>query len=67
MTTFTGFPSYWNVVAFYLLALGTPPGVSAALLLFLAALVFVPIGYLYPSRTPALRGLTLALGATWGS
>ncbi|HEX2445834.1 MAG TPA: hypothetical protein VHJ77_17950 [Vicinamibacterales bacterium] len=63
---FTGFPSYWNVVAFYLLALGTPPGVSAALLLFLAALVFVPIGYLYPSRTPALRGLTLALGAIWG-
>jgi phosphatidylcholine synthase len=63
---FTGFPSYWNVVAFYLVALGTPPGVSAALLLFLAALVFLPIGYLYPSRTPALRGVTLALGAIWG-
>jgi phosphatidylcholine synthase len=63
---FTGFPSYWNVVAFYLVALGMPPGVSAALLLLLAALVFVPIGYLYPSRTPALRGLTLALGVIWG-
>jgi phosphatidylcholine synthase len=63
---FTGFPSYWNVVAFYLVALGTPPGVSAALLLFLAALVFVPIGYVYPSRTPALRTLTVALGAVWG-
>jgi phosphatidylcholine synthase len=63
---FTGFPSYWNVVAFYLIALGTPPGVSAALLLVLAALVFVPIGYVYPSRTPALRGLTVALGVLWG-
>ena len=54
------------MVAFYLVALGTPPGVSAALLFSLAALVFVPIGYLYPSRTPALRGPTLALGAIWG-
>ncbi len=63
---FTGFPSYWNIVAVYLVALGTPPWVNAAVLLLLVVLVFVPIGYVYPSRTPTLRGLTVGLGAVWG-
>ena len=62
---FTGFPSYWNIVAVYLIALLPPPWVSAAILLALVVLVFVPIRYLYPSRTVFLRPLTLALGATW--
>jgi phosphatidylcholine synthase len=39
---------------------------NAVLLLALAAMVFVRIGYLYPSRTPVLRGLTNLLGAVWG-
>jgi phosphatidylcholine synthase len=63
---FTGFPSYWNVVVLYLMAFRTSPGVNAAVLLALSALVFVRIGYVYPSRTPVLRALTLALGAAWG-
>ena len=63
---FTGFPSYWNIVALYLVALESPPAVNAGILLALTALVFVPIGYVYPSRTPALRGLTLTLGVLWG-
>ncbi len=62
---FTGFPSYWNIVAIYLIALRPAPAVSAAILLTLAALVFVPIRYVYPSRTLYLRPLTLALGAAW--
>jgi phosphatidylcholine synthase len=62
---FTGFPSYWNVVAFYLYAGGTPAFVNAWLLLALCLLIFVPIGYIYPSRTPTLRALTVTLGATW--
>jgi len=62
---FTGFPSYWNIVAVYLIALLPPPWVSAAILLALAVLVFVPIRYLYPSRTVFLRPLTLGLGAIW--
>ena len=48
---FTGFPSYWNVVAVYLIVRGPPP-VAAGILLVLAALVFVPIRYVYPSRDP---------------
>lgn len=63
---FTGFPSYWNVVVFYLYALGTPPLFNAALIAAFSLLVFVPIGYVYPSRTPVLRPLTLSLGALWG-
>ena len=63
---FTGFPSYWNIVAVYLVALRLPPAVSAVWLLAFAALVFVPIGYVYPSRTPAYRTVTVALGIVWG-
>ena len=62
---FTGFPSYWNIVVFYLVVLGAPPAVNAAVLIGLAVLVFVPIAYVYPSRTPTLRVPTLALGLTW--
>ena len=64
---FTGFPSYWSIVVLYLYALRLAPPVNAVVLLGLAALVFVPIGYVYPSRTPTLRGLTVALGLVWGA
>jgi len=63
---FTGFPSYWNVVAFYLYALGWSPAVNAAWLVAFAVGVFVPIRYVYPSRTPTLRWLTVTLGSIWG-
>ena len=63
---FTGFPSYWNVVAFYLFVGGLPPIANAAILLALAVLVFVPIRYLYPSRGGGLPLLTNALGLLWG-
>jgi phosphatidylcholine synthase len=64
---FTGFPSYWNIVAVYLYILRPPPLASAILLLVLAVLVFVPIRYLYPSRTRTFQGVTLFLGATWAA
>jgi phosphatidylcholine synthase len=62
---FTGFPSYWNIVALYLHAAGTPAVFNAVLLLALVVMVFVRIGYVYPSRTPVLRGLTNLLGLVW--
>src|SRR6266542_5379653 len=64
---FTGFPSYWNIVALYLYAARLPAIVNASILLVLGALVFVRIGYVYPTRTPVLRGLTIALCAVWGA
>jgi phosphatidylcholine synthase len=48
---FTGFPSYWNLVAFYLFVWRWPQEVNAAILLVFALLVFVPFRYVYPSRT----------------
>ena len=64
---FTGFPSYWNIVALYLHVARAGLLVNVAVLLALAVMVFVRIGYVYPSRTPALRGLTLALGFLWAA
>ena len=63
---FLGFPSYWNIVVFYLYVMQTPRWINAFLILILSALVFVPLKYLYPSRSPILRGLTNALGMLWG-
>jgi len=63
---FTGFPSYWNIVVFYLLVLRLSPIVNAVILLGLAVMVFVPIRYVYPSRMTVLRWQTIALGSIWG-
>ena len=62
---FTGFPSYWNIGALYLHVAGLPPAVNAAVLWLFVSLVFVRVGYVYPSRTPVLRGLTVTLGIVW--
>ena len=63
---FTGFPSYWNVVVFYLYLLATPLWINVAVLIVLSILVFVPIRYLYPSRNPIAQRTTHALGVLWG-
>jgi phosphatidylcholine synthase len=62
---FLGFPSYWNVVAFYIVVLDLRPTTVALLLMVCTALVFIPVGYVYPSRTDTLRGLTLGLTTVW--
>jgi len=62
---FTGFPSYWNIVVLYLLLFHVPPVWNAAVLVVLSGMVFVRIGYVYPTRTPTLRVLTLALASIW--
>ena len=62
---FLGFPSYWNIVAFYVIVLDVSDLVSSVTIVVFAVLVFVPIRYLYPSRTRALQGLTLTLSAVW--
>ncbi|WP_310528061.1 CDP-diacylglycerol O-phosphatidyltransferase [Nocardioides sp.] len=62
---FLGFPSYWNIAAFYVIVLDLRPTSVAVLLMVCAVLVFVPIGYVYPSRTTTLQRPTLALTALW--
>jgi phosphatidylcholine synthase len=62
---FLGFPSYWNIVVFYLFVARWPSEVNAAILVALAVLVFVPVRYLYPSRGTALQVPTIVLGVIW--
>ena len=64
---FRGFPSYWNIVVFYLYAASLPPSITAGVLLALVVMVFIPVNYVYPSRTPALRRLTIFLGLVWAA
>lgn len=63
---FTGFPSYWNIVVLYLFVLGLPIWLNVTIILLLSVMVFVPIRYLYPSRSPIARSLTYVLGGIWG-
>jgi len=64
---FTGFPSYWNIVALYLYVADLSPRVNAMIVLVLSGLVFVRIGYVYPSRTPVWRTATVVAGVVWGA
>jgi phosphatidylcholine synthase len=62
---FLGFPSYWNLVAFYFYILQTPRWVNAFVIIVFCILVFVPVRYIYPSRSPRFRALTNSLGVSW--
>ncbi len=68
---FLGFPSYWNVVAFYAGFIDRlyGPSVNAVLLLVLAVATVLPIRFLYPNlaprpwRVPVVVGALVWLGA----
>jgi phosphatidylcholine synthase len=62
---FTGFPSYWNLVGLYVYLLEWPVWANSLLVLFLSALVFAPIRFIYPSKTKPLRAVTLGFGVVW--
>ena len=62
---FLGFPSYFNVVVFYAIVFDPGVGVVTAMILTCSLLVFVPIRYVYPTRTAAFRRLSLLLTALW--
>jgi phosphatidylcholine synthase len=64
---FTGFPSYWNIVVFYLYLAGWAPTTNAVVVLVLALLVCVPTHYVYPSKTPTWRPVTMVLGVVWAA
>lgn len=62
---FLGFPSYWNIVAFYLYILQPPPWLALALILFFAIMTFVPARYLYPTHRGRLNRLSNVLAVPW--
>lgn len=62
---FRGFPSYWNVISMYLYLLAVRPEVGLGVVLAFSLGVFVPLRYIYPSRTRFLRPLNLGVLAVW--
>jgi len=69
---FKGFPSYWNIVVFYLFFWQMNPWINFGILMLLAVLSFVPIKYIYPSRldyltdNKFLRYAMLLVTVIWG-
>ena len=47
---FLGFPSYWNIIAFYLYMLNVPASLSAAIVVIFSVLTFIPTRYLYATQ-----------------
>jgi phosphatidylcholine synthase len=62
---FLGFPSYWNIIAFYLYVLQLPGWLALSVILFFALMTFVPARYLYPTHRGRLNRWTNWLGAVW--
>jgi phosphatidylcholine synthase len=62
---FLGFPSYWNIVAFYLYVLRLPEAASLAIVLALAVLTFVPTRYLYTSHAGRWAVTTNVFASAW--
>ena len=64
---FLGFPSYWNVVAFYLYLLEPPVAVSLAVIVGFALLTFVPARYLYITRGGPFSTVMTVTGIIWAA
>jgi phosphatidylcholine synthase len=62
---FLGFPSLWNVVAFYLYVLQVPPWGALGVVVALAALTFVPSRYLYTSQPGRMNVALNILALLW--
>ena len=62
---FLGFPSYWNVVAFYagIVHHFAGPWPNAAMLLLLALLTVLPVRFIYPNLAPRPWKVPLLAGA----
>ena len=70
---FKGFPSYWNIVVFYLFFWQMNPIINLCILVGLSLLSFVPIKFVYPSRMEyltrngVLKLLMMIFTLVWGA
>jgi phosphatidylcholine synthase len=62
---FVGFPSYWNVIAYYLYAVPIDGYAAAGLILAFAGLTFVPSRYPYPTQPGRVNRWMLILSLPW--
>lgn len=66
---FLGFPSYWNMVAYYVGLWAAPvygaggPWASVVLIVVLAALTVLPVRFIYPNRAPKPWRQVVIIGA----
>jgi phosphatidylcholine synthase len=62
---FLGFPSYWNIIAFYcgVIAAYGLHIVNAAMLVALSVLTVMPVGFIYPNLAPRRWKLAILGGA----
>jgi phosphatidylcholine synthase len=58
---FRGFPTLWNVAAFYLFLLRPSPWVGSAAIALLVVATFLPIHVMHPVRVRRFRAFNLAL------
>jgi phosphatidylcholine synthase len=62
---FLGFPSYWNIVAFYVYVLHPQAWVSVTLIVTLVVLTFIPTPYIYATRGGPFARLINIGAALW--
>jgi phosphatidylcholine synthase len=58
---FRGFPAMWNFVVFYIFVLELDPIWNVVIIAVVCALHFIPIDFIYPTRTIRLKKLTFSL------
>jgi phosphatidylcholine synthase len=63
---FKGFPDFWNVLVVYMLVLELNPVLNFIFFVIFNILIFVPIKYIYPTRTIRLKKLTMGLSVVFG-
>jgi phosphatidylcholine synthase len=65
--SFIGFPSYWNIVAFYLYTLSVNRWWAFGVILGFAVLTFVPIRYPYPTQPGRVNRWMVVLSVPWAA
>lgn len=58
---FRGFPAMWNFVVFYIFVLELDPIWNVVIIAVFCSLHFIPIDFIYPTRTIRLKKLTFSL------
>lgn len=62
---FTGFPSFWNIVVLYIYLLDISAPIASIILLGFAVTTFLPVKFIYPSKTDYFKTSMLILGALY--
>jgi phosphatidylcholine synthase len=62
---FVGFPSYWNIIVIYMLCFQTSQIANLTVLIILAISSFVPVKYIYLSRTDYISNKSIVKSMTF--